>query len=540
VVIVVSEKIWTDQLATLRGGVVSTLFYVTNWWLIADHQSYFVASGRPSMLQHLWSLAIEEQYYLIWTLVVMGVAGLLFGRRMFTDPARGTRRLILVAIGCAIASTLLMAAFAIHDDLPYRGSTSRVYFGSDTHSTGLFLGSAAGAWLALRHRTGRPSVRPRRGTLLGAGDVLGALALVVVVYVQFQVDEFRPGLYRGGFLAFDALVLLVIACAVRPRGLLGRVLDIRPLRWIGKRAYAIYIWHWPVVLVTRPDVDVHGPVVLLDAARLTLILGLGALSYRYVEEPLRRGGYRQWRREQVRRTPWWRSETTIALGTSTLATAFLIAAGGPPAASTPTASIPAPTTTASAPASAPARRSAAAHAPAPRASASHPPPTTARHKPAPVAEPALSAFGDSVLVGAETDLKARTSRLQFDAVEGRQAYNVLDDVADRAAAHRLRPNVLIHIGNNGIISAGQLRHTLAELADRRRVLLFTDRVPRDWEDPNNRIIRSMRGEYRNVVVVDWQALSTGHGNWFYSDGLHLTPVGAAAYSTIAVQALRST
>jgi lysophospholipase L1-like esterase len=157
-----------------------------------------------------------------------------------------------------------------------------------------------------------------------------------------------------------------------------------------------------------------------------------------------------------------------------------------------------------------------------------------------VAEPALSAFGDSVLVGAETDLKARTSRLQFDAVEGRQAYNVLDDVADRAAAHRLRPNVLIHIGNNGIISAGQLRHTLAELADRRRVLLFTDRVPRDWEDPNNRIIRSMRGEYRNVVVVDWQALSTGHGNWFYSDGLHLTPVGAAAYSTIAVQALRST
>ncbi len=535
VVVVGSGKIWTDQLATLRGGVVSTLFYVTNWWLIADRQSYFVASGRPSMLQHLWSLAIEEQYYLVWTLVVMGVAGLLFGRRMLTDPARRMRRLILVAMGSAIASTMLMAALAIHDDLPYRGSTSRVYFGTDTHSMGLFLGSAAGAWLALRHSTGRAAARPRRGSPLGLGDLLGGLALVVVGYLMFSVDEFRPGLYRGGFLAFDALVLVVIACAVRPGRLFGRVLDMRPMRWIGRRAYAIYIWHWPVVLVTRPGIDVHGPPVLIDAARLTLIVGLAALSYRFVEEPLRRGGYRRWRREQVVRTTWWCREATTALGATTLAAVYLISTAGSPAATAPSAAAvtAAPTTARPTPS-----LTAAVVAPAPHASVSHAPSATAGRRAGPPAKPALSAFGDSVLVGAETDLATRTSRLHFDAVEGRQAYDVLDDVADRAAEHRLQPDVLIHIGNNGIISAAQLRDTLGELADRRRVVLFTDRVPRDWQDPNNRIIRSMSGKYRNVTVVDWHALSSGHGNWLYSDGLHLTAVGAAAYSGIAIQALR--
>ena len=553
VVAVASATVWTDQLATLRGAVVSTLGYVTNWWLIADHQSYFVSSGRPSMLQHLWSLAIEEQFYVVWSLLIMALAGVLIARHRGSDPARRMRLVVLVAVGLALLSTALMAWIAIRSGLPYQGSTSRVYFGSDTHSMGLFLGSAAGAWLALRQAdTPRHAVpgRARRNYRSVLTDLVGAIALVVVVAQFFRIDEFSPDLYRGGFLAFDAIALVAVMCAASTGSVLGRVLDVRPLKWIGQRSYSIYVWHWPVIVVTRPGLDVHGPVLLIDIARLALIFALAALSYRYIEQPLRRGGYRQWHltRPKTRRRS---VHVVVAAGVLAAASVVLAACSQSPTVDTPagaasaasiapvTTSPAAPTSRSSvvAPSSTTARGSSRTHVrggvPLPGRVRSHAP----AGDPGVTAKPSLSAFGDSVLLGAQADLQQRTARLQMDAVEGRQANDVLDDVSQRAAAGTLEPDVLIHVGDNGIISPDQLDHTLSKLSDRRRVLLFTVRVPRDWQDPNNSIIHRMAEKHANVVLVDWHALSGGHSSWLYSDGIHLTPNGRTAYAQIVLKAL---
>jgi peptidoglycan/LPS O-acetylase OafA/YrhL len=151
VVTTASITAWRDQLPTLTGGVLSSLGYITNWWLIASHESYFAATGRPMMVQHLWSLAIEEQYYVVWSVVVMVAAGVLWRARRPDDPARRLRWLVVLAGMLAVASVAWMWVIADRQNLPYGASTSRVYFGSDTHTAGLFLGSAAGAFVALLH-----------------------------------------------------------------------------------------------------------------------------------------------------------------------------------------------------------------------------------------------------------------------------------------------------------------------------------------------------------------------------------------------------
>jgi hypothetical protein len=329
--------------------------------------------------------------------------------------------------------------------------------------------------------------------------------------------------------------------------LFGRVLDIRPVRWIGRRSYSIYIWHWPIAMVTRPGLDVPGPVVLVNMARAALILAVAALSYRFIELPLRSGQFRAWLRAR-RKRPIRALELVAVAATLAIAGTFavvgrpVLAWDGPPANPKQPAHAASPTPTAprAGRGSGPAEHR--THDPKGHG---HAPKTTTRHKArgtpprhaAGAAKPGLSAFGDSVLLGAGPLLRDQT-RLKFDAVEGRQAFDVLNDIARDAQHGTLAQNILIHIGNNGIISPSQLADVLQALAKYRRVVLLTDRVSRDWQDPNNQTIHSVGPRFANVRIVDWFALSGKHDDWLYSDGLHLTPSGAAHYTALIMAALK--
>jgi lysophospholipase L1-like esterase len=159
--------------------------------------------------------------------------------------------------------------------------------------------------------------------------------------------------------------------------------------------------------------------------------------------------------------------------------------------------------------------------------------------PAPAPAVAVSAFGDSVLLGAAPSLQQRFSDVTVDATEGRQANDVLDDVAAAESAGTLAPDVVIDVGNNGVISPAQLRAVLRQLADRQHVLLFTVRVPREWQDPNNATIDAVASSFANVTVIDWHTISANHPEWLYGDGIHLTPEGQDAYTGLVADALKS-
>jgi len=271
-----------DLLARLRVDVLAAAGYVTNWYLLIDQQSYFEAAGRPSLLRHLWSLAVEEQFYLIWPVILVAALGVL--RR------RGTLILTVLLAAASVAWTAIL--------FDPEGDPSRVYYGTDTRFFGLLIGAslslvlagrglitaAVMAGVSDRARMVAPSARLHWPDLL----VVGAVAALLVAFVG--VDQYDTYLYPWGTVAVALVAAAAIAGAVHPAGLVGRrVLDAAPLRWLGQRSYGIYLWHWPVFMLTRPGLDVDLTPASDLVLRAAVTLALAQASYVLVEMPIRKG-----------------------------------------------------------------------------------------------------------------------------------------------------------------------------------------------------------------------------------------------------------
>ena len=585
------------DLVRFRGDVAASLAYVTNWWFIVQHRSYFVASGRPSPFQHLWSLAVEEQFYILWPLLLLALwrrltrAKSLAGARGRT-AARSLARIGCYAFGAATLSAGWMAYIAVRQNLPYGADTSRVYYGTDTHASALLLGVAAAAFLAASYGPIWQR-RPRLAARM-AFDVAGVGGLIAVSLAMLRANEFSPGLYRGGFFLFAAAAAVGVTAVSRPGGLLESVLGSSAGRWVGTRSYGLYLWHWPVFVYTRPQLDVPlmgtGNVVL----RLALTVALAEASYRFVERPIRALGFRPWLQQWAHlRRPGLRTVTNRswrrAVGTWTMVAGFLIgsaavpllgygmyqlkaqSAQGRPLVSTSAGSHPHATshhkvTGATTPEATVSPVAIATPITEPEATpdaavvsdpvtetvtetvtatvtATVTPTVTATATPPPPPPPALpdghtiTAIGDSVMLGAVSTLNQALPGATVNAVEGRQAsgaFTLLNGLIDQG---HLGPNLVLHIGTNGTIDPRALDSLLAKVPDR-HVIVLNLHVPRPWQDLNNAILTAAVRNHPNVRLLDWNAAASAHPEWLYNDGIHLRPAGAAAYRDLILSALR--
>jgi peptidoglycan/LPS O-acetylase OafA/YrhL len=262
------------DLTGLRSDAFATLFYFANWNAIFSHQSYFTQFSTPSPLQHTWSLAIEEQFYLLWPLVVTVLFKL--------NPRRWRTVGIALCIAGAVASAAAMAAL-YHPGV----DPSRVYFGTDTRAFDLLIGASV-AMLA----AARPQPGPRARARLHAAAPAAAVALGVF-WATAGTQSGMPTsfMFRGGFLLCAGLAAVVIADVRQvDQGLLGRMLSVRPLRWIGTVSYGLYLWHWPIfVYLNGARTGLSGAA--LDLARVSLTFAVATASYYLVERPIRRRRY---------------------------------------------------------------------------------------------------------------------------------------------------------------------------------------------------------------------------------------------------------
>jgi peptidoglycan/LPS O-acetylase OafA/YrhL len=259
----------SSQLGQLRGDLFSTFGYFTNWRLVVSHRGYFDAFAAPSPLKHTWSLAVEEQWYLIWPIVVIGLLKLTRRTNRDLRPA-----LVVVAVAC-LASTVWMAILYSPG-----GDPSRVYYGTDTRAQELLAGALLAFLCVMR---GRYTLRaPWRGV----AGVMGIVALLWTFTLFATVDDRTTWLYRGGLLLFSFAVVLVILAAIQPHGILPTALSVTPLRWIGTISYGLYLWHWPIYVYATPTrIGLDGTPLLL--VRLALTFAVAIASYYLVERPIR-------------------------------------------------------------------------------------------------------------------------------------------------------------------------------------------------------------------------------------------------------------
>ena len=298
--------IWPQVLGTphVVGDAVAAVFYASNWYSIANSATYFTLSAQPSPLLHTWSLAIEEQFYLVWPLVVLAVLKLGAGSRRGArsrsvavrggelrlaahDPAWTRRRRlhVLFVVAClgSLASALTMVALAPN------GYTTRAYYGTDTRAQALLVGAAIAIGLTIwRERSARPWF-VRSAAVLALGGIVGTGALWATT------TETSTFAFSGGFLVASlAAGAVVLGVAVAPRSLAVRLLELPPLPQWGRISYGIYLWYWPVLLVMSGS-RLHWGVYELFLARVAVTVGIAALSYRFVEMPIRHGALRRWR-----------------------------------------------------------------------------------------------------------------------------------------------------------------------------------------------------------------------------------------------------
>ena len=498
VTMVVAAIVEPGRVDDLRTDAIASLAYVANWHFILDQQSYFEQFQRPSLFRHLWSLSVEEQFYLLWPLAF--AAGV---------KLAGRRRLLVGVLAGALASVALAwVLFDPHD-------ASRVYYGTDTHAVGLLLGVAlALVWSPWDLRRGTPG--RWTGPVL---DAFGVLALGYVVLSFVEVHDYDLGLFHGGYLWLALFTAILIAVLAHPAARLGGLLGRGPMVWLGLRSYSFYLWHWPVLALTRPGIDVSMARGILIPLQLLAVLALAELSYRFVELPFRRRP-----RDAGTAAPGWERYARPALLAGVPAVVLLVGWGGIVSSGDRLAASAAASTAEFAKVEVEPRRG--GHGTGDGASR--------RNRP-----PRIVAFGDSVMIGAKERLATRLgARFSMNARVGRQADEFV------ALARRLKAGggridaLILQMGSNGPLYGDEMEDLRRATSEVGVLLLVNDRAPVSWIEESNEMLEEAARTWPHTELVDWASVAREHDKLTW-DETHLTPAGAGVYTRLVTRAVRS-
>jgi peptidoglycan/LPS O-acetylase OafA/YrhL len=504
-----------SQIDKARGDALASLFYFANWHFIFAHTSYFEQFGRPSLFTHLWSLSVEEQFYLFWPLVF--AAGMkLFGRGR-----------LLIGVLAGAAGSVVLAWILFHPG----SDASRVYYGTDTHAVGLLAGVAlALVWSPTELR------EHRAGALVGPIlDAVGTLALGYLILSFLHVHDYDLALWHGGYAWIALAAALLLAALAHPAARLGGIIGQPPLLWLGLRSYSFYLWHWPILVLTRPGVDVDLPRGILIPLQLLATLAVADLSYRYVELPFNGKG------ERPRLPDGWLRVARPALVLGALAVVLIVGWSGIVSGGTTQASLAAASTAKSARvvAQPPARETAAPAGGHGKGKASggtggatepesHLPPLPPSQQP-----PRIVALGDSVMIGAKERLAARLGPgFSMSAQVGRQADEFIKIVRKIKREGHEPDAMIIQWGNNGPLYSEDMEDLRAATTNVGQLFLVNDHAPVSWQDESNHAIAEATEDWRRTTLIPWaETAADGEESWVY-DGIHLTPSGAAVYARL--------
>ncbi|KGA81251.1 peptidoglycan O-acetyltransferase [Lysinibacillus fusiformis] len=541
-VMIITSFVWAmlfhkELLHTLRGDALSSIFYSSNWWFIFHKLSYFDSFGSPSPLKNLWSLAIEEQFYVIWPLLLM--IGLYVVKKQ--------SKLAKIVFFGAICSALLMAILYQPGADP-----SRVYYGTDTRCFELLIG----CWLALIWPMKRLSSQKLSTSHMKKLNAISFISFTIFLVSIMYVDEFQTFLYRGGMFLFCLNAAVLIACVCHPVSILGRILAWKPLCWIGSRSYGIYLWHYPVMVLGTPIHEIGNPSYWRIALQLVLIVTIAECSYRFIEMPIRKEGFWAYYRTYfVFNKKKWGSLTFSRKVSTVMVPLFLLvfftgitgvvgegqqsSKDSYPTAikingDEPTANpIKEPDKTIDNPS--PSKEEEVADVP----NIETPKPEENETNVVPEKEDTyqnILAIGDSVMIDIATSLHKVFPNITIDGKIGRQVSQAVKLAPNYASFNQSNNAIIIQLGTNGYFTNDQIDTLLAAFANA-DIYLVNTRVPRSWEGKVNASLHQKSEEHENITLIDWHAAALNHPEYFAPDGVHLEKKGVEVLTNLIQQSI---
>lgn len=511
-----------DLLNNLRNVVVSSMLYYNNWWQIFRGFSYFDRFASQSPFTHIWSLAVEAQYYLLWPLFFI------FLKKYFKKPIQ----ILGILLGISTVSVVLMALFYTPGADP-----TRVYYGTDTRLFSISLGSAlAFIWPTFRLKTEIPNNAKK---LL---NTVGVFALIALGVSFFLMADYLPFVYYGGMLIVSLLSVALVAVTAHPGADVNKWLTNPVFTWIGKRSYGIYLYQFPVMIFYEAKVkNLSDHVFLHSLVEIILILGISELSYRFIEEPMGRFHYQfTWYAiKDFFNKPYFKiTKLTVVLMLVFSSIALYGVAIAPNNQVTaeqkqlqekivenkkkiekqnqniqeekdePTLSMD-PTRYAL---------------------------TQSELDKAKTIE--ITAFGDSVILDAAAELQEIFPKMVVSGEVGRQLYSSAPEIEKMKNESNLKQTVLVGLGTNGSFTEQQFDTFMAAIGPERQVYWVNVRVPtRRWQNEVNDMLKFMQKKYKNLTVIDWYNYSNEHEEWFYEDRVHPNLDGSLKYSEFISKAI---
>ena len=465
-----------------------------NWLLVARHQDYFETIGRPPLLQHTWSLAVELQFYLIWPIILLTIL------KYF-----GKRNIARIALIIAIISGTALFFVSLQLDQSNAQQVSHIYFGTDTHSLGLFLGSAlAVSWIPQNLSA---DIEKRAQDVI---DGIGVVGLLGLISTFLFIDETNASLYRIAFPLAGIFGCLVIISLVHPASRFAPIISTAPFRWVGQRSYGIYIWHWVIFQVTRPSVDLSGQTWALYLARVLLVLALADISLRWVEIPFRQGLVQTWFRGMKYRSAKVKLRQQISVLLSIITVLVITTSISVQAIDKSNQII----------------------------QESNQQQIDQNQSDADLGSTTgLWVTGDSVILGIRSKLENKEHISLVNARVGRQAPELLAVMQVDQSSVPQSP-VIFNLGNNNALTEQTVIDIFEVVKNQPQIIVVNTAVPRPWRDANNAIISRVASRYMNVKLVDWARVSNGRPELFAPDGVHLSPTGSDVYVDLVLSVLK--
>ena len=514
----------------LRKSHLDAIFgyiYSSNWWYIFHKLDYFDSFGAQSPFKHLWSLAIEEQFYMIFPLLF-----LLINRKKKSKD--GTYKLnknfLYVVLGLILVS--LIAHILLFDI----NNISRIYFGTDTRAFSLLIG-VVGAILYPMEKL-HAKVTPQQNIMY---SVVSLVSIATLITVMIYTSEYNTWLYRGGFLLVAIIGLIVIISSGKQHTLMSRLLSFKPIVFIGKISYSLYLWHFPILVLTTPVSEIGNPNIIFVILRVILTFALATASYVFVETPIRKLGFKNYINvifKKLKKRPR-KSRKVYAGIVGLVSVLFLMGIFGKSVPFISTAFVKEMETNKETQfvnngnnKDNNQEKSSDSNKDSKDKKENKEDKNNSDKK-----YSSVLVMGDSLTVDIGEKFQELYPGAVIDGKIGRQLYVAVEEAKSYSKYNNENSAIIFQLGTNGPFTESQIEELVKEF-DKADIYFVNIKVPRAWEKTVNAALKETQEKHSNVKIIDWYSVANSSKDLFEPDRVHLNQTGIAEMVTLIEKNLK--